>query len=204
MQWYFKTSIDPWRKKRREKSVWNQERIHFWLCVCAFSVWLRRSVAWAHVRERGAHAQWRTSAVRCREECAASLSQRQQEEEREEKTLWTAHGRTLTSIMAPIGLKAVVGESKIIMLILLGYWGLMFNHVNVLFYGTFPLHVISVPQRSVPLDADGCFPAIVLNGEDITLGMLQIRIVHQWSMTWIGFIPITCCLNYKYVARELD
>jgi len=33
----------------------------------------------------------------------------------------TAHGRTLTSIMAPIGLKAVVGESKIIMLILLGY-----------------------------------------------------------------------------------
>lgn len=58
----------------------------------------------------------------------------------------------------------------------------MFNHVNVLFYGTFPLHVISVPQSSAPLDAAGCFPAIVLNGEDITLGMLRIRIVHQWSM----------------------
>lgn len=117
----------------------------------------------------------------------------------------TAHGRTLRSIMAPIGLKAVVGESKIIMLILLGYWGLMFNHMYVLFYATLPLHVSWVfLSVQFPLDAAGCFPAIVLNGEDITLGMLRMRIVHQWSMTWIGFIPIACCLNYKYMAREPD
>lgn len=54
----------------------------------------------------------------------------------------------------------------------------------VLFYGTLLLHVTGVfLSVQFPLDAAGCFPAIVLNGEDITLGMLRMRIVHQWSMT---------------------
>lgn len=129
--------------------------------------------------EGGAVTQWRISAVSCCE-CAAPLRSALSETARGgEGGEDTAHGRTLRSIMAPIGLKAVVGESKTIMLIL-GYWGLIFNHMCVLFYGTFPLHV-SLEFLSVrfSLDAAGCFPAIVLNGEDITLGMLRMRIVHH-------------------------
>ncbi len=82
--------------------------------------------------EGGAVTQWRISA---------SPQHRSRGGEGGEDS---AHGRTLRSIMAPIGLKAVVGESKTIMLIL-GYWGLIFNHVCVVFYGAFyPVHVLLV------------------------------------------------------------
>lgn len=112
--------------KQKNKN-WNQERFHCCECdsVSAPSAFGKHELVWG----RGGYAvtNLRSQLLWVR---STALPETARGGEGGEDT---AHGRTLRSIMAPIGLKAVVGESKIIMLILLDYWGLMFNHMYVLF-----------------------------------------------------------------------
>lgn len=98
--------------------------------------------------------------------------------------------------MAPIGLKAVVGESKIMLIINSKNFVVLLKCLSkcviqcVLFYCRPIACFLTVRLRWFPLDAAGCYPAIVLYGEYMALGdaPLRMRIVHKWNTTEMRFI----------------